>query len=284
MLREDKYSDTLTDAQLWQRYCGFLDLSIGDFMNIQKELLLDQIERIANSVLGKKIMGSGRPKTIDEFRKSVPLTTYDDYEPYLSDKREDALAVKPQWWCHSAGRGGRFKWTPQSTEVFEKCVKGYLAAFILSTASRKGEINIRPGFRLLATIAPPPYTSGYIMTALKQGITFKLIPPLEDVEQSFHERIKKGFAMALRDGVDIMGDHPDVCSFRGIRTTQGIGEQLTADLHFKPSGLYRRLHRLNAAPWHRRFDENRRYLVLGNEPGQLLNVRRPGLRRGADTL
>lgn len=205
MLREDKYFDEYSEDQLWQRYCGFLDLSVNEFMDIQKELLLDQIERVADSVLGKKVMGGSRPKTIDEFRKIVPLTTYDDYEPYLSDKREDALAAKPQWWCHSAGRGGRFKWVPQSKEVFERCVKGYLAAFILSTANNKGEVNIRPGFRLLATIAPAPYTSGYIMTALKQGITFKLIPPLEDVELSFHDRIKKGFKMALRDGVDIMG-------------------------------------------------------------------------------
>ena len=233
MLREDKYFNTFTDAQLWQRYCGFLDLSIDEFMDIQKELLLDQIERIANSVLGKKIMGSSRPKTIDEFRNSVPLTTYDDYEPYLSEKREDVLAAKPQWWCHSAGRGGRFKWTPQSTEVVEKCVKGYLAAFILSTATRKGEMNIKPGFRLLATIAPPPYTSGYIMTALKQGITFKLIPPLEDVELSFHDRIKKGFAMALRDGVDIMGAVTSILARMG----EEFSEQ-TRKMQFSPSLLH----------------------------------------------
>ncbi len=205
MLTEDKYFQTLTKAELWQRYCGFLDLSVNEFMEIQNELLMDEIERVADSILGKKIMGDQKPKTIEEFRQRVPLTTYDDYEPYLSERQEDALANKPLRWCHSAGRGGRFKWTPQSSEVFEKGVRSYLAAFILSACSKKGEVNIRPGFRLLATVAPPPYTSGNIMLALTQGVSMKLMPPLEDVTLAFHDRIRKGFQMALKDGVDFIG-------------------------------------------------------------------------------
>ena len=85
MLSEDKYFRDLTEAKLWQRYCGFLDLSIDEFMDIQEELLMDQIDRVADSVLGKKIMGKRKPKSVEEFRRMVPLTTYDDYEPYLSE-------------------------------------------------------------------------------------------------------------------------------------------------------------------------------------------------------
>jgi hypothetical protein len=51
MLPEDQYFQTLTEDELWQRYCGFLDLSIDEFMAIQKELLMDQIERVADSLL-----------------------------------------------------------------------------------------------------------------------------------------------------------------------------------------------------------------------------------------
>jgi hypothetical protein len=98
-----------------------------------------------------------------------------------------------------------FKWVPHSSEIFEKNVRSYIAAFILSMSSKKGEVNIRPGFRLLATIAPPPYTSGYIMLSLTRGISMQLIPPLEDINLGFHERIRRGFQIALKDGVDIMG-------------------------------------------------------------------------------
>ena len=155
MLSEDKYFRNLNEAKLWQRYCGFLDLSIDEFMDIQKELLMDQIERVADSFLGKKIMGERKPKSVEEFRQVVPLTTYEDYEPYLSDQREDALAIKPEAWCHSAGRGGQFKWVPVSSEFLEKAVKDSLGCLILAAAKGRGQVNISPGLRVLM-LAPPP--------------------------------------------------------------------------------------------------------------------------------
>ena len=205
MRREDTYFEEFTNEQLWRRYCGFLDLTLDEFRQIQEELLLDQIQRIAKSKLGMHIMGAIRPTSVDEFRAYVPLTTYQDYEPYLSDKEEDSLAEKPLLWSHSAGRSGKFKWIPHSQEALEKCTRSYLGAFILASCSRKGEINIRPGFKLLATIAPPPYTSAFIMRGLTEGITMQLIPPYKDVHQPFQERVQKGFLIALRDGVDVIG-------------------------------------------------------------------------------
>jgi phenylacetate-coenzyme A ligase PaaK-like adenylate-forming protein len=205
MLSEDKYFRDLTKAELWQRYCGFLDLSIDEFMDIQKELLMDEIERVADSILGKKIMGERKPESVEEFRRMVPLTTYEDYEPYLTEKQEDALATKPHRWCHSSGKGGYFKWVPHSSEIFKKTAKSYLAGLILSAASHRGEINIAPGFRLLVIMAPPPYTSGWITLALAEEISLQAIPPLEDVTTEFQDRIQKGFQIALRDGVDVMG-------------------------------------------------------------------------------
>ncbi|MCD6359032.1 MAG: GH3 auxin-responsive promoter family protein, partial [Dehalococcoidia bacterium] len=104
MLPEDKYFKTLSEEELWQRYCGFLDLSIDEFMEIQQRLLMEQIELVADSFLGKKIMNGNKPQSVEEFRLTVPITSYQDYEPYLSEQREDVLAEKPLFWCHSAGR------------------------------------------------------------------------------------------------------------------------------------------------------------------------------------
>jgi len=47
MLSEDEYFAKLTQEEIWQRYCGFLELSIDEFMEIQKELLMDEVERAA---------------------------------------------------------------------------------------------------------------------------------------------------------------------------------------------------------------------------------------------
>lgn len=132
MLQEDKYFQTLNEAELWQRYCGFLDLSIDEFMDIQKELLIDEIEQVSDSLLGKKIMGGRKPQSVEEFRRVVPLTTYDDYEPYLSEQQEDVLAEKPVFWCHSAGRGGYFKWVPPIPNATLRKARGGLWLFSYS--------------------------------------------------------------------------------------------------------------------------------------------------------
>jgi len=205
MLSEDKYFQALTEAELWQRYCGFLNLSIDEFMDIQKELLMDEIQRVADSTLGKKIMGNRKPKSVEEFCQMVPLTTYDDYEPYLSEQREDVLAVKPYFWCHSSGKGGYFKWIPHSSEIHEKAVRSYLGGLILCASSDKGEINIGPGSRLLSIVAPQPYMSGCLLLAVAQNISMQVIPPVEDITTPFHERMRKGFQIALKEGVDVMG-------------------------------------------------------------------------------
>ena len=68
-------------VDLWKRCCGYLDLSIEDFMHIQKRLMLEQLELLNKCELGKVIMGDAKPETVEDFRLMVPLTTYADYAP-----------------------------------------------------------------------------------------------------------------------------------------------------------------------------------------------------------
>jgi hypothetical protein len=255
MLSEDKYFRDLTEAELWQRYCGFLDLSIDEFMDIQKELLMDEIARVADSILGKKIMGNRKPRSVEEFRQTVPLTTYEDYEPYLSKQQEDALAEKPYLWCHSAGRGGRFKWFPHSSEAFEKTVRSYLGCMILSATSNRGQVNIAPGFRLFVIVAPPPYTSGNIMLAIAQSISMRDMPPFEDMTMSFEERVRKGFHMALKDGVDILGAMSSILVSMG----EAFSEQ-TSIMKFSTSMLHPKIIRRLLQAWLRSKNEKRTIL------------------------
>ena len=234
MLTEDTYFKTLTDDELWQRYCGFLDLSPDEFMNIQRQLLLDEIDLVADSTLGKKIIGSRKPKSVDEFRRRVPITTYDDYEPYLSERQDDALAEKPYLWCHSAGRGGRFRWFPLNTEFLEKSTRNFLASCILASTGRKGQINVRPGFRFLGNLPPPPYASGSGFEYVTEHFSCRPMPPLELAKNmEFRERMQRGFQMALRDGVDILGAISSVL----VRMGEGFAEQ-TRKAKFSSSMLH----------------------------------------------
>src|SRR3972149_2012967 len=94
--------------ELWQMVCGFLNLSLEQFMAVQRRLLLEEIELLKNSELGRKVMRGAMPETVEEFREQVPFTTYFDYLPELVEKREDVLPVKPAMWVHTVGRIGEY--------------------------------------------------------------------------------------------------------------------------------------------------------------------------------
>ena len=66
-------------AALWAEYCGFLDLDMEGYMRIQNRLMEEQISLWSRCALGEKILGGNKPATIEEFRRTVPLTTYEDY-------------------------------------------------------------------------------------------------------------------------------------------------------------------------------------------------------------
>jgi len=256
MLSEDKYFQDLTEAELWQRYCGFLDLSIDEFMDIQKELLMDEIDRVTDSLLGKKIMGKRKPKSVEEFRRTVPLTTYDDYEPYLSEQREDALAIKPEIWSHSAGRGGRFKWLPYSSEFLEKVTKCLLAAIILASTNQKGRVNISPGIRALLLLPPPPYASGCLFQAVAQRFSVHAILDSEKIKDlELQERAKAGFQIALKDGVDAIGALGSVL----VRMGEAFTGQ-TRSVKFSPSMLHPKIVNRMLRAWLRSKREKRAIL------------------------
>jgi hypothetical protein len=50
LLNEDRRKDA------WLRHCGFIDLSLSEFQQVQERLLLEQLELLAKSYLGKKLL------------------------------------------------------------------------------------------------------------------------------------------------------------------------------------------------------------------------------------
>ena len=220
MLPEDKYFDTLTESELWQRYCGFLDLSVEEWMDIQNQLLMEEIDLIADSTLGRKVMGKRKPNSPDEFRKMVPLTTYDDYEPYLTNRDESALAIKPKMWCHSSGKTGNFKWCPLSKAFLDRIAKNGIALMILSSTTEKGRINIKPGVSFLTIFAPAPYTTGVWAANMANYFSFKRIPNPQRVRGlEFQDRMRIAFQEALDEGIELIAGLASVIA--------KIGEQFT---------------------------------------------------------
>ena len=87
-------SDLVRDGsnkELWQKCCGFIDLTLPEFMNIQERLLKEQLSLLKKCELGHRILGAANPESLADFREKVTLTSYEDYAPYLLKRRMDVL-------------------------------------------------------------------------------------------------------------------------------------------------------------------------------------------------
>jgi len=203
LLRESR------EDELWQLCCGFLDLNIQQFMDIQNRLLREQLQLLARSRLGRRLFGASVPVTVEEFRSSVPFTTYADYCPELLERREDTLPVKPLLWQHTSGRTGEYayKWVPITAEASRRVARTLLAVAILSACRERSHITrLSESPRMVYAVAPRPYTSGTMVYLLNEAFPLRCMPPLAQAEaMAFEDRIRDGFRMALREGLDGFG-------------------------------------------------------------------------------
>ncbi|MFC1907565.1 GH3 auxin-responsive promoter family protein [Chloroflexota bacterium] len=207
---------------IWNRFCGFLDLSLSDFMDIQKRMLAEEIDLVADTTIGKKVMNNAKPRNVDEFRQIVPLTTYQDYAPYIGNCQEDAIVDKPLYWAHTSGGGGSFKWAPYYLRNDEAMCKNVTAGIIMSSARYKGEVNVAPGTRALLIFPPRPYTSGWGLHTTAQRISVQVIPALEAAEKMpFPVRMQSGFMLALQQRTDFLSCISSVLIKMGEAFTEG---------------------------------------------------------------
>jgi GH3 auxin-responsive promoter len=202
---EEKFRNKLYD-QIWQEYCGFLDLSLPQYMEIQNRLMLEQIELYANCELGRRIMKGKKPANVDEFRRMVPLTTYDDYADLLLPKVETALPAKPLLWIETTWEGGKdpVKVAPY-TESMVACHKNSsITIIILATSNQKGQFTLRGGENFLYGMAPLPYLTGMVPHLIASELPMNFMPSIQEAEaMRFSERNKLGFKMGMQKGIDL---------------------------------------------------------------------------------
>jgi hypothetical protein len=233
------------NEELWQMCCGFLSLSIADFMDIQKRLLLEQLELLNNCKLGEKIMRGAKPKTVEEFRQMVPLTTYKDYCPELLEKREDVLPAKPEQWSRSSGRSGEYicKWVPITPDyALQLSIALYGIGVLSGCNGWKDTSNIPNKIKILYSVAPRPYISGTFADLLRKQTPLEYLPPLEEAEGlSFEERVRLGFDQALSGGLDYFFGISLVLMKIGEKLRDSSGNFNIHPYLLRPRALYRLL-------------------------------------------
>lgn len=155
MTFEEKLKNQEYD-RIWQEYCGFLELDMDAYMGIQNRLLEEQMHMWCKSPLGQKILKGRMPRTIDEFRKMVPLTTYEDYADVLLLKREEMLPDKPIIWIQTTWEGGKhpIKVAPYTKGMLQTYKNNVLTCMMLATSNQKGKFDVEAGDTFLYALAP----------------------------------------------------------------------------------------------------------------------------------
>jgi len=220
LLREDRIEE------LWQKCCGFIDLSMEQFMAIQHERLLEQIETLKKCELGNKLIGGANPRTVEEFRQRVPLTTYADYIPYLSEKMDDTLPGKPIMWNRTSGRSDEysFKWVPTTRRMYEELGDTFLSLLVFASCRDRGDIVLEEHDKFLYGLAPPPYASGFWGRRAEEEGIFKFLPHPDVADKmEFRERMEAGFKLGMSEGIDMMAAIASVLVAVGERFGQGGG-------------------------------------------------------------
>jgi len=237
MLRQGK-----TD-ELWQMCCGYLKLDIREFMDIQERLLLEQLQLLNKSPLGKKIMHGARPRSVTEFREQIPLTTYADYCPELERKEEDILPVKPAFWAHSSGWSGdySFKWVPVTKDYARNLSIALYGIGMLSCCDKWGDTSHIPDkIKILYSVAPRPYISGTFADLLRMQTPITYMPTIEESENlTFEERIRLGFEQSVSKGLDYFFGLSLVLASVGDKFLQSSDKVNLRPYLGKPKALWR---------------------------------------------
>lgn len=197
---------TLPPEQIWDEYCSFLDMSIDEYMLVQKRLLMEQIELLSNCPLGKRLLKGNVPKTVDEFRATVPLTTFDDYDDILLTKKEEMLPAKPAIWLKTTWEGGTApaKFAPYSDAMLETYKNNILASALLATSTKRGQFSFKRQAKVLYGLAPLPYATGLFPYLINPEISLNFMPSLKDAKKlSFSQQSSVGFQQALTKGLDL---------------------------------------------------------------------------------
>ncbi len=231
------------NEELWQMCCGFLDLNLEQFMTIQKRLLSEQLELLNRCALGKKVMRGAHPRSVEDFRGQVPLTTYADYCPELISKKEAPLPTRPALWARTSGRSGEYpcRWIPITPAHARQMSVIMYGLGSLASCRRRGDVSSIPGRpRLVYTVAPRPYMSGALASMLEDQTPLDFLPDLEAAEAlSFEDRVKLGFRQALSQGLDYFFGLSLVLVTVGNKFSESSGKINLRPFLSQPRALFR---------------------------------------------
>ncbi|NIA22420.1 MAG: GH3 auxin-responsive promoter [Anaerolineaceae bacterium] len=105
--------------------------SLARCEHVQRKFLMARLQRNAASSFGRD-HGFGSIRTIDDFRKAVPVSTYDDYRPYIERVRRGEVSAmfgrgqKVRMFAMTSGTTNKPKYVPVSTGFLKEYRRGWM--------------------------------------------------------------------------------------------------------------------------------------------------------------
>ena len=229
----------------WRRFCGFLDFSQDAVLDVQRRLLQDQIRLLKDSPIGQRFMSAMKCDEIDEFRRSVPLTTYADYADLFQSGGSARALPGKYMWTYTATGPGQDKWVPYTARGYERLLDNIMATLLLAAAEWPGSVAIRPGDVAMYNVPPRPFLSGLAAFGMAERFGLKgVLDPATSESLEFKERVTAGFEAALRSRVDIIVSLTSVLTRVGARFEDGAarglrGQGSGAGKHLNGRAMYR---------------------------------------------
>jgi hypothetical protein len=214
---------------LWKKYCGFLDLSLKEYLAIQKQLMKEQIQLATQSFIGRRIFGLHKPDTVAEFRHLTDFTDYAFYHSFFKEQPRAAFVEPVLYWTEVPRPGGEVKYIPLSLSFITALADDAISALVLSAASCRGEVKLGNQNRVL-TLLQNNVISGALNTALRQRLDcVNLIENNSFLSAEKGDCLSGSVKKGLRDGLDYVISTPqkvtDIGENIGSMTDSRYGEQ-----------------------------------------------------------
>ncbi|MDA1279822.1 MAG: GH3 auxin-responsive promoter family protein [Chloroflexi bacterium] len=189
----------------WERFTGFRNLSVDQFCEIQEQLLVEQIKTIGASKLGMRLLRMTKPGSAQEFRETIPLSTYADYTKYLDPSAREDLPAFEYMWAHTTGAQARYKYVPYTRRAYTRMLDNLMGAFLLSTAREPGDVRIGPGSSIMYNVPPRPYLSGFVAFGMERRFGLNgILEPAVAEHMEFKTKVRTNFEMAMERKVDLI--------------------------------------------------------------------------------
>ena len=79
------------------------------------------------------------PVSVEDYRRPVRLTNYEDYLPELYRNNATALPDEPHVWASTSGAAGKCRRVPYTQEAYQRSLDNLMTVFLLACSRQKGQ-------------------------------------------------------------------------------------------------------------------------------------------------